>query len=168
MHTHERAITHAHAHTLHTRASGSIAACVHTLAKVRIQAGDFVVGEGLLRSCMAKLQVPKGACPNVWDMLLLQDATETYASLMDKLVFNTKSRKAEGDQARDKLVHLQEQFPVTSAGACASGLASQKRKHTHTHKYTLIHPSIQTCKYTHKNKHTPAHKNVYVKTFIHT
>mmetsp|Transcript_5663 Transcript_5663/g.14354 ORF Transcript_5663/g.14354 Transcript_5663/m.14354 type:complete len:441 (-) Transcript_5663:1650-2972(-) len=95
----------------------SIAACVHALAKVRIAAGDFVVAEGLLRSCMATLQVPKGASPNVWDVLLLQDATDTYASLLEKLIFNNNSRKAEGDQARDRLAQLEEQFPITSSGA---------------------------------------------------
>ncbi len=45
MHTYVRTYIHTY---IRTRA-GAIAACVHKLAKVRIEAGDFVVGEGLLR-----------------------------------------------------------------------------------------------------------------------
>uniref|UniRef100_A0A7S1HL50 MalT-like TPR region domain-containing protein n=1 Tax=Hemiselmis andersenii TaxID=464988 RepID=A0A7S1HL50_HEMAN len=96
--------------------NGMIASCVHTLAKVSIAQGDFVVGEGLLRTSMGRLQVPKGTCPLVWDLSVLQDATWTYGDLLDKLIFNNQSRKAEGDMARAKLATIEKEHPLCAGG----------------------------------------------------
>lgn len=49
--------------------------------------------------------------------VLNKDATEAYAALMDKIVFNNQSRKPEGDMAREKVDAIEKAFPVTANGA---------------------------------------------------
>ena len=93
-----------------------IAAGVHYLSQVNIAANDFVVGEGLLRTCLGRLQFPKKSSPTVWDLYLLQDVTHTYAGLLEKIVFNNTSRKPEGDLAREALAKVEHRFPVTADG----------------------------------------------------
>mmetsp|Transcript_6273 Transcript_6273/g.12117 ORF Transcript_6273/g.12117 Transcript_6273/m.12117 type:complete len:468 (+) Transcript_6273:16-1419(+) len=118
-----------------------IAACVHTLARVSIAQGDFVVGEGLLRSCLGRMQVPKGASPSVWELSLMQEATETYAGLLDQLIFNNNSRKAEGDMAREKLAAVEAACPVTAEGAKRlrkAGLGHWYRRYLQPHVPLLL------------------------------
>ncbi|EKX46387.1 hypothetical protein GUITHDRAFT_138144 [Guillardia theta CCMP2712] len=94
------------------------------IAKIRVETGDFVVAEGLLRSCTANLTPKKGLQPSMWRLKILQDVTETYAGMMEKMTINNKSRKPDGDLAREKLAELETRFPV--AAQAASTLRNRK------------------------------------------
>uniref|UniRef100_A0A7S0F412 Anaphase-promoting complex subunit 5 n=1 Tax=Hanusia phi TaxID=3032 RepID=A0A7S0F412_9CRYP len=87
------------------------------IAKIRVKTGDFVVAEGLLRSCIANLTPRKGLQPNMWRLKILQDVTETYAEMMERMTINNKSRKADGDLSREKLADIEMRFPVAAQAA---------------------------------------------------
>jgi len=87
---------------------------VYTNAKVRMAAGDFVVAEGLLRSCIARLVPVSGRQIVTWDLLDLQDITQTYCGLLEKLTINNQSRKAEADLQSQKLTEIEAKHEVTA------------------------------------------------------
>jgi hypothetical protein len=61
--------------------------------------GDFVVAEGLFRSCAAKLTSGSpGRCLTTWEMVVLSTATEEHCQMLDSMSFNNHSRKPEADQ----------------------------------------------------------------------
>jgi len=105
------------AETFPSALAGGLELCLLTMARVRRAAGDFIIAEGLLRTCMANL-APKGAVtPIVWKMLVLQDATAVYAEMLEGITINNVSREAEGEQARARLAEVERKYPAT-ARAC--------------------------------------------------
>mmetsp|Transcript_499 Transcript_499/g.437 ORF Transcript_499/g.437 Transcript_499/m.437 type:complete len:444 (+) Transcript_499:3-1334(+) len=96
----------------------AVDAALYQLATVRMSVGDFVVAEGLFRTCTAKLtQAPQTRSPTTWEMVQVEKASEQHSAMLEGMSFNNHSRQPEAVQIREKLKKLQDAFPVTAAGA---------------------------------------------------
>jgi len=71
--------------------AGGLELCLYTMARVRHASGDFVVAEGLLRTCMANLHPKNNVFPRVWTLLVLQDVTALYSEMLESITINNQT-----------------------------------------------------------------------------
>ena len=96
----------------------AVSQAVCQLGVVRKRTGDFIVAEGLFRSCTnALIQARPGRCLTTWEMVVLGTATEEHCDLLSSMTFNSHSRQPEADLVREKFEQIARAFPVTANAA---------------------------------------------------
>ena len=90
---------------------------LYQLAVVRKAGGDFIVAEGLFRTCAARVGSSSARSPTTWQLLLLDKVTRQHSEMLEAMSFNNNSRKPEAQLVRDQYVKLQKTYPVTASAA---------------------------------------------------